>query len=328
MSASTRAARVRRALAISSAAVVVAVVAAACGTASASPAPTVGQSATAQAADGHTHSHEVVPLASAEDGPADGEQADDAAPTDAAPDEAAPADAPADAAVPAADGAEQQAAEDAGAAEKDGEAEKKDEGEQENVEEKKDNEKKDAAPPKLDILGTDCKNSDLELHDGFQKAPRCVETSFGEVPSADKSPSLLITDAPDAVQVQEGFQIVVSTRNLKRDRFLGAAVGGYYAESSFLDSEGIQRGHFHTACRFLPSLDEAPDAAPVPAFFLATQDNQGGAGEDKVTIDVPGLGQAGTVQCAVWAGDGSHRVPMMERANQTPAFDAVRITVE
>ena len=320
MSASTRAARVRRALAISSAAVVVAVGAAACGTASASPAPTVGESATAQAADGHSHSHEVVPLASAEDGPAEGDQADEAAPTDAAP--ADPADA-VDAAVSEADGAEQQAAEDADAAEKDGEAEKKDEGEQE-----KDGKKKDEAPPKLDILGTDCKNSDLELHDGFQKAPRCVETSFGEVPSADKSPSLLITDAPDAVQVQEGFQIVVSTRNLKRDRFLGAAVGGYYAESSFLDSEGIQRGHFHTACRFLPSLDEAPDAAPVPAFFLATQDNQGGAGEDKVTIDVPGLGQAGTVQCAVWAGDGSHRVPMMERANQTPAFDAVRITVE
>ena len=320
MSASTRAARVRRALAISSAAVVVAVGAAACGTASASPAPTVGESATAQAADGHSHSHEVVPLASAEDGPAEGDQADEAAPTDAAP--ADPADA-VDAAVSEADGAEQEAAEDADAAEKDGEAAKKDEGEQE-----KDETKKDAAPPKLDILGTDCKNSDLELHDGFQKAPRCVETSFGEVPSADKSPSLLITDAPDAVQVQEGFQIVVSTRNLKRDRFLGAAVGGYYAESSFLDSEGIQRGHFHTACRFLPSLDEAPDAAPVPAFFLATQDNQGGAGEDKVTIDVPGLGQAGTVQCAVWAGDGSHRVPMMERANQTPAFDAVRITVE
>ncbi|MGE3286037.1 MAG: hypothetical protein AB7J32_08030 [Pseudonocardia sp.] len=180
----------------------------------------------------------------------------------------------------------------------------------------------------LDILGTDCSNSDLEPHDGFQKAPRCVETSFGEVTSADKSPSLLITEAPNEVQVDQDFQLVVSTRNLKRDRFLGAAVGGYYAEASFLDENGIQRGHFHTACRFLPSTDEAPDAAPEPAFFLATQDNQGGAGEDKVTIDVPGQDQAGTLQCAVWAGDGSHRVPMMERANQTPAFDVVRIAVQ
>src|SRR3712207_8007833 len=32
-------------------------------------------------------------------------------------------------------------------------------------------------------------------------------------------------------------------------------------------------------------------------------------------------------QCAVWAGDGSHRIPMMERANQTPAFDTTRIEV-
>jgi hypothetical protein len=35
----------------------------------------------------------------------------------------------------------------------------------------------------------------------------------------------------------------------------------------------------------------------------------------------------GTAQCAVWAGDGSHRIPMMERANQTPAFDTTRIQV-
>jgi hypothetical protein len=46
-----------------------------------------------------------------------------------------------------------------------------------------------------------------------------------------------------------------------------------------------------------------------------------------VTINVPGIKSAGTAQCASWAGDGSHRIPMMERANQTPAFDAVRIKV-
>jgi hypothetical protein len=35
----------------------------------------------------------------------------------------------------------------------------------------------------------------------------------------------------------------------------------------------------------------------------------------------------GTAQCASWAGDGSHRIPMMERANQNPAFDTARIQV-
>jgi hypothetical protein len=40
-----------------------------------------------------------------------------------------------------------------------------------------------------------------------------------------------------------------------------------------------------------------------------------------------GLPATGLAQCAVWAGDGSHRLPMMQRANQTPAFDIVRITV-
>jgi hypothetical protein len=122
---------------------------------------------------------------------------------------------------------------------------------------------------------------------------------------------------------------VISTRNLVRDRFLGAAAGGYYLESSFLDGNGLQRGHFHTACRMLASTNEAPDSAPAPAFFLATQDNGGGAAPDSVTIDVPATAtaKAGVMQCTSWAGDGSHRTPMMSRANQTPAFDSVRILV-
>jgi len=179
-----------------------------------------------------------------------------------------------------------------------------------------------------DVLGTDCTNSELEPHDGFQEAPRCVSTSFGEVAAEEKSPSLLITEAPRSVPANQEFTISVSTRNLVRDRFLGAAAGGYYKESSFLDDKGIQRGHFHTACRMLERLDVAPDAAPEPEFFLATQDNGGGAGADTVKITVEGMPGPGTAQCAVWAGDGSHRVPMMQRADQTPAFDVVRIPVE
>jgi hypothetical protein len=179
----------------------------------------------------------------------------------------------------------------------------------------------------LDVLGRDCENSKLEKHDGFQKAPRCVETAFGEVSKADKNPSLLITEAPRRVKAGAKFTITVSTRNLVRDRFLGAAAGGYYLESSFLNGDGIQRGHFHTACRMLASTDVAPDPAPVPPVFVATQDGGGGARPDTVTVEIPGLPEKGIAQCATWAGDGSHRIPMMERANQTPAFDAVRITV-
>ncbi len=78
----------------------------------------------------------------------------------------------------------------------------------------------------------------------------------------------------------------------------------------------------------LDDLDAAPDAEPAPEFFVATQDNGGGAGADTVDVDVTGMPRAGTAQCAVWAGDGSHRVPMMQRADQTPAFDIVRITVD
>jgi hypothetical protein len=180
----------------------------------------------------------------------------------------------------------------------------------------------------LDVIGRDCSESELPPHDGFQLAPRCVSTAFGEVAGEDKSPSLLITDAPRTVKAKEKFTISVSTRNLVRDRFLGAAAGGYYLESSFLTEDGIQRGHFHSACRMLESTDVAPDAEPAPAFFLATQDNGGGAEPDTVKVTVTGLPTTGTAQCAVWAGDGSHRIPMMQRADQTPAFDAVRIDVE
>jgi len=179
----------------------------------------------------------------------------------------------------------------------------------------------------LEILTDTCDDSDLTPHDGFQNGNRCVSTEFGEVGEAAKNPTLLITESPREVTVGQPFTLKVSTRNLVRDRFLAAGQGGYYVESSVLTAEGLVRGHFHTACRMLQSTTEAVDPAPVPAFFVATEDKRGGAEPDTVTIQVPGLPQEGTAQCASWAGDGSHRVPMMQRANQTPAIDAVRVTV-
>jgi hypothetical protein len=181
---------------------------------------------------------------------------------------------------------------------------------------------------KLNILADKCQGgSKLTLHDGFQKPNRCVDTEMGEVGAAAKNPSLLITQAPNQVRVNQPFTIRVSTRNLIRDRFLAAGQGGYYVEMSKLNAQGLVRGHFHTACRMLDNTDSAPDPAPAPAFFVATEDNGGGAQPDEIVINVTGLPSKGIAQCASWAGDGSHRLPMMERANQTPAFDAVRITV-
>ena len=180
----------------------------------------------------------------------------------------------------------------------------------------------------LQILANSCEDSDLTGHDGFQNGNRCVSTEFGEVGEQSKNPTLLITEFPKTVKANTPFTLKVSTRNLVRDRFLAAGAGGYYVESSVLTDDGLVRGHFHTACRMLSSTSEAVDPAPVPAFFVATEDKRGGARPDTVTIQVPGLPQEGVAQCASWAGDGSHRIPMMQRANQTPAIDAVRVKVE
>jgi len=180
-----------------------------------------------------------------------------------------------------------------------------------------------------DIIAQNCDDdSELEPHDGFQNGNRCVDTEMGEVGNEDRNPSLLITDFPEQVQKDEPFQIRVSTRNLIRDRFLAAGQGGYYVEMSKLNEQGLVRGHFHTACRILNNDDEAPDPKPAPAFFVATEDGGGSDQPDEIVIEVPGLPDEGTFQCASWAGDGSHRLPMMQRANQTPAFDAVRIKVQ
>lgn len=179
----------------------------------------------------------------------------------------------------------------------------------------------------LGVIANDCDDSRLQPHDGFQNGNRCVSTAFGEVGAAANNPSLLITEFPERVNTNQPFTLRVSTRNLVRDRFLAAGQGGYYVESSLLNDQGLVRGHFHTACRMLGSLRQPPEPQEVPAFFVATEDSRGGAEPDDVTIQVPGLPGSGTAQCAVWAGDGSHRVPMMERANQTPAFDVVRIEV-
>ncbi|MEU8126984.1 hypothetical protein AB0B68_07195 [Micromonospora sp. NPDC049049] len=179
----------------------------------------------------------------------------------------------------------------------------------------------------LGVLANDCDESRLEPHNGFQNGNRCVSTEFGEVGAAANNPSLLITQFPDQVGQNQPFTLRVSTRNLVRDRFLAAGQGGYYVESSLLNDQGLVRGHFHTACRMLDSLTAPPEPQEVPAFFVATEDGRGGAQPDEVTIQIPGLPESGTAQCSVWAGDGSHRLPMMERANQTPAFDSVRIDV-
>jgi hypothetical protein len=188
-----------------------------------------------------------------------------------------------------------------------------------------------AAPPAggtTDILGNNCDNSQLQPHDGFQNGNRCVTTEFGEVGNADQNPTLLITSAPQRVRANQAFTLRISTRNLVRDRFLAAGQGGYYKESSFLTAQGLVRGHFHTACRMLSSTRGAPDPAPVPAFFVATEDGGGNGQPDVISIQVAGLPQQGIAQCASWAGDGSHRIPMMQRANQIPAFDSVRIVVQ
>jgi hypothetical protein len=186
-----------------------------------------------------------------------------------------------------------------------------------------------ATPPPgagLGVLANNCDNSTLPPFTGFQVGNVCVTTEFGEVSSAANNPSLLITDAPTSVKVNTPFTLKVSTRNLIRDRFLAAGAGGYYVESSVL-KDGLERGHFHTECRMLPNTTEAPDPSPVPAFFVATEDSKGGAAPDVVTIQVPGMPTTGTAQCASWAGDGSHRIPMMERANEQPAFDSTRVQV-
>ncbi len=184
------------------------------------------------------------------------------------------------------------------------------------------------SPAPLVILGNDCSNSKLDAHTGFQDGNKCVSTEFGEVGTAANNPTLLIVQAPRRVRVGEPFTLQISTRNLVRDRFLAAAQGGYYKESSFLTDGGLVRGHFHTACRMLASTTSAPAPDPLPAFFVATEDGKGNGTPDTVTINVTGMPSAGTAQCASWAGDGSHRIPMMQSAKQTPAFDAVRITVQ
>ena len=178
-----------------------------------------------------------------------------------------------------------------------------------------------------DSPGNSCDNSTLPVHDGFQNGDRCVATDRGEVPSAENAPSLLIVSAPRIVRANRPFEIRISTRNLVRSFFLPAATGGYYVTRSFLTEEGMVVGHVHTAIRPLSTTRVAPDPAPVPTFFKATEDSLGGKTPDTFVVQVPGIATPGLYQIASWAGDASHGVPSAQRANQTPAFDAVRLIV-
>ena len=149
-----------------------------------------------------------------------------------------------------------------------------------------------------------------------------------------QQPTLLIVGFPSTVRPGDDIALQVSVRNLVRDDFPPASHGGYLAEPASLDAQGLTRGHVHSACRMLASGQQAPPPDRVTAF-AAIEDGAGGAAADTVEVHLPGRDAQGAVlfpagslvQCAAWAGDGSHRIPMGAWPDQVPAFDAVRITV-
>ena len=114
-----------------------------------------------------------------------------------------------------------------------------------------------------------CADSKRRLpHTGFQSGDaQCVSTAMGEVAAENQLPSLLITGRA-AVRAgrNEPFKLKVSTRNLVRDRFLGAAAGGYYLESSFLNKATVCSAATSTpragSCR-RPAA--APDSGTLPS---------------------------------------------------------------
>jgi hypothetical protein len=182
--------------------------------------------------------------------------------------------------------------------------------------------------PPLNIESTSCDESNKQRHDGFQAdAERCVATDHGEVGPLNRNPTALIVDFPEeGVRANTPFTLVISTRNIIRDRFLGAAAGGYYAEMDTLAGNGLAHGHAHISCNILANENEAP-APNRSQFFVALEDQAGSATPDRITINVTGLPTAGTARCAIWLGANSHRLPMMAFANSTPGFDTVRFPV-
>jgi hypothetical protein len=181
--------------------------------------------------------------------------------------------------------------------------------------------------PPLDIQQTNCSESNLQAHGGFQDANRCVSTDHGEVGELAKNPTALIVEFPQGgVRVNTPFTITVSTQNIIRNRFLGAAVGGYYAEMDELNAQGFAQGHAHLGCRILQNTNEAPDPTRSD-FFVALEDNAGSDSPDRIVVNVSGLPRAGIANCALWLGANSHRVPLMQFANSIPGFDAVRFQV-
>jgi hypothetical protein len=170
-------------------------------------------------------------------------------------------------------------------------------------------------------LSRSCDDSPLATNDGFQKGNTCVAVDSGEV--SDKTPAVLITRAPERVAAGRDFQVAISSRNVVRDRFLAAATGGYYAERSVLNPQGVQRGHSHVWVQDIGSGASAPDADAAPLdFFKAVEDN----GDGDFTLTITGL-TPGNKKLCVNDADGSHRTAMTKAAKLAMPYDCVRLTV-
>src|SRR6266545_8189230 len=104
---------------------------------------------------------------------------------------------------------------------------------------------------------------------------------------------------------------------------LAAATGGYYAERSVLNPQGVQRGHSHVWVQDIGDGQSAPnaDAAPLD-FFKAVEDN----GDGDFTLTITGL-TAGNKKLCVNDADGSHRTAMTKAAKLAMPYDCVRLFV-
>ncbi len=166
-------------------------------------------------------------------------------------------------------------------------------------------------------------------HDGFQKAPACVSTAFGEVRPSRQGPVAAHHRLPAAV-VRAEHRVHAQGQHQQPGARPVPRRGGRRLLPRELRAQ--RQGH---PARALPHRvpdavqPERPRPTPprCPPSSWRRRTTAAAPPRTRCRSTSPVCRRRGIAQCTVWAGDGSHRIPMMERANQTPAFDSVRILV-
>ncbi|RHZ75379.1 hypothetical protein Glove_214g39 [Diversispora epigaea] len=174
-----------------------------------------------------------------------------------------------------------------------------------------------------------CKKSKKTPADGTQnRNGACVSTVLGELPSADKMVTCILTNPANGAQLKANtaFNVEMVIKNIQTGAFSDPAKE-YYITGQTLNANGFIIGHTHVTIQQIdsPQTNNPPDPA-VFAFFKGA--DQAADGQGKLTIPVDNGLPPGNYRICTLSSSLTHQSVIMPVAQRGSQDDCIRMKVK